>query len=315
MIDVKKIGWTDSPLKDYIHQAEIDERDDLALADALAKKYNLTPKFFKDIEFRMMWEKNYIIEIYGDTGIGKSTVAQYVGDYTDNFVNSKKMKPLIEKVIDEYGRKPVFDVSNVCFDTSEMIAKIKEIIPFETIVYDEAGSEKAVGTGSSREKADKERILKRVRADQNNFIFCDPLVDNTKLTDLYLYRLRSLDISYKHGFNRSVLEAKNLYGIWGMYGHIITSDFQVKGYREKKNKQIKDIKQFEFGGGRIKLWEKVAGEMIDKGIQKYLFQDWFYLVDEWTKQNYTKDEVKNIIKKIRFRSARPKEEKGKKKNA
>ncbi len=314
MIDISRIAWTDSPLKDYIHKAEIDERDDLALADTLLKKNNLTPIFFKDIEFRMRWEKNYIIEIYGDTGIGKSNVAQFVGDYTNNYINSSPiMKPLIDKVIEEYGRKPTFDVSNVCFDTSEVVAKIKEIIPFETIVYDEAGSEKTVGTGSQREKQDKERILKRVRADQNNFIFCDPLVDNTKLTDLYLYRFRSLDIAYKHGFNRSILEAKNLYGIWGMYGHIVTSKFEVKEYRQKKNKQIKEIKQFEFGGGRIKLWEKLAGEMIDKGIQKYLFQDWSYLVDEWTKQNYTKDEVKNIIKKIRFKLARPKEEKKAKK--
>lgn len=315
MVDVNRISWTDSPLKDYIHKAEIEERDDLVLAETLLKKNNLTITFFEDLEFRMRWEKNFNIEIYGDSGIGKSNVAQYIGDYITNYINtSEVMKPLVEKVVEEFGRKPVFDVSNICFDSSEMMAKIKEIIPFETIVYDEAGSEKTVGTGSQREKQDKERIIKRVRADQNNFIFCDPLVDNTKLSDLYLYRFRSLDIAYKHGFNRSILEAKNLYGIWGMYGHVITSKFEVAGYREKKNKQIKEIKQFEFGGGRILLWEKLADEMIEKGIGDFTFQDYPYMIDEWTKQNYTKDEVKNIVKKIRFKLARPKDKKGKKKN-
>ena len=137
-IDVKKIKWTDSPLKDYIHKAEIDERDDLSLADALSKKYNLTSKFFKDIEFRMKAEKNCILEIYGDSGIGKSTVAQYIADYLNTFVNSKDpiMQPLVETVIEKYGRKPVLAESNIWFDTSELIKKIKELILFKTIIYD-----------------------------------------------------------------------------------------------------------------------------------------------------------------------------------
>lgn len=315
-IDVKKIKWTDSPLKDYIHQAEIDERDDLSLADALSKKYNLTSRFFKDVEFRMRAEKNCILEIYGDSGIGKSTVAQYIADYINTFVNSKDpiMQPLIEKVVEKYGRNPEFDKSNICFDTSEMIKKIKELIPFETIIYDEAGSEKAVGIGSQREKRDKDRILKRVRADQNNFIFCDPLIDNTKMAELYLFRLKSLDISYDYGLNRSILEAKNLYGIWGMYGFIVTSDFQVADYKKKKADQIRAVKKFEFGGGRSELWETVAQEMIDKGIQKFSLPDWKYLIIKWTYQNYTVDENKQILNEIRFKLARPKEEKEKKKN-
>lgn len=309
-MEAKDLNFYDSPLKNYIHKAEIKENCDLNLADALLKKYNLTRTYLKDLEFRMMKNKNFLIEIYGDTGSGKSNIAQYTGSYVQNFIDSSEyLAPLLDKVVDEHGRKPVFDATNVCFDTSEMISRIKECVPFETMVYDESGSEKTVGTGSLREKADKERILKRVRSDQNNFIFCDPLTDDTKISNLYNYRLRTFDIDYEHCLNRCLIEAKNIYGIWNILGHIITSECELKGYREKKNEQIKAIKNFEFGGGRIKLWESLAEEMIKKGIGDFKFQDWFFMVDEWTKQNYTKQEVTNITKKIRFKLARPKENK------
>ena len=127
MVDLAKIRYTDSPLKDYIHQAEIDERGDLDLADTLAKKYNLTPKFFQDIEFRMRWEKNYIIEIYGDTGIGKcqkkgSKVLMSNGDWKkiENIkIGEKVVSPSLDgnkssfsKVIDksEYYSPELFKV-------------------------------------------------------------------------------------------------------------------------------------------------------------------------------------------------------------
>lgn len=311
-METSDISFTDSPLKNYIHRAEINEKDDLELADALLKKNNLTKIFFKDIDFRMLLKKNYILQIYGDIGTGKSIIAQYTGKYTENFVlNSPQLEPAINEIEEKFGRKPVFDKTNICFDTSELNARTRECVPFETFVYDEAGSEKIVGTGSQREKADKERILKRVRGDQNNFIFCDPLTDETKLADLYLYRLRTFDIDYINELNRSLLEAKNLFGTWGIYGHIVTQKYTVDGYLEKKDAQIKAIKKFEFGGGRIALWEKLADDMMAKGIENYLFQDWSYMIDEWTNQNYTKDEVKNIIKKIRFKTARIKNTGGK----
>jgi len=290
----------DSPLKNHIHKAQIDDNDDLVLADALSRKYNLTSTYFNDFEFRMLRKKNFIIDIYGDTGSGKSIIAQYTASYVQSFIETEIMKPLIEKVVDEHGRKPVFDSSNICFDTSEIMQRIKECVPFETIIYDEAGSEKTVGTGSLREKYDKERIMKRIRGDQNNFIFCDPLTDDTKIADLYLYRLRTFDIDYKHELNRSIIEAKNLYGSWGIYGHIITQKFEVDGYAEKKQKQIDDIKNFEFGGGRQKVYNETAEKLIKMGIGKYPKSDWNGFVEEWTKGQFAKGEIQKIKLKIGY---------------
>ncbi len=308
MTDPKDYKFTDSPLKNYIHKQMMNNRDDLELGEVTLKKYNLTKIFLDDIKFRMLKKKNYVISFHGDTGIGKSTIAQFVGNYTHQFIMSKLCKERVEEIEDKFGRKPVFDVTNVIFDTSEFINRLKESVPMETFIYDE-NSEKPVGTGSMREKYDKERIVKRVRSFQQNFIFCDPLIDESKLSGMYLYRFGAFDIEYQYKLNRTILEAKNYLGQWSTFGHIITKQFELPGYQKKKDDQILAIEKFEFGGGKIKLWEETANKMLEKGIGEFMRQDWPYMVEEWTNQNYTKDEVKAIIRKIGFKRARKKPEK------
>ena len=308
MTDPKDYKFTDSPLKNYIHKQMMNNRDDLELGEVTLKKYNLTKIFLDDIKFRMLKKKNYVISFHGDTGIGKSTIAQFVGNYTHQFIMSKLCKERVEEIEDKFGRKPVFDVTNVIFDTSEFINRLKESVPMETFIYDE-NSEKPVGTGSMREKYDKERIVKRVRSFQQNFIFCDPLIDESKLSGMYLYRFGAFDIEYQYKLKRAILEAKNYLGQWSTFGHIITKQFELPGYQKKKDDQILAIEKFEFGGGKIKLWEETANKMLEKGIGEFMRQDWPYMVEEWTNQNYTKDEVKAIIRKIGFKRARKKPEK------
>ncbi len=310
-IDPKSFRFTDSPLMDYIHRAMINGNDCLDLSEALLKKFNLTKLLLDDIKARMLRKKNYIFSMWGFTGIGKTTVATQLANYTHGFVLSDHCKHIVDKIEEEFGRKPRFDLTNICFDSSELVSRLRESVPMETFVYDEAKSEKTVGTGSMREKMDKERIMKRVRALQQNFILCDPLIDESKLSELHLYKIQSFDIEYNHMLNRSIIHARNSDNNYSPFGHIITKFFEMPGYEKKKMDHLIALEKLEFGGGRIKLWDDLANEMIAKGIGNFKFQDYPYLIEEWTKQNYTKDEVKNIIKKIRFKVARPKTDKSK----
>jgi len=307
----QKYNFIDSPLKDYIHHAMLNDDDDRDLNEALAERNNLTRLFLDDVKFRMCRKKNYVISFFGDTGIGKSTIAQYIAKYTHDFVlsdyckNSKGEK-IVDLIEEKYGDKPKFDETNIVFDAAEFNSRLKDSLPMETFIYDEH-SDKPVGTGSNREKMDKERIIKRVRALQQNFIFCDPLIDESKVGQLHLYKLNAWDIDYEQQLNRTLIQAKNSYEQYVYFGHMITKQYEHENYDKKKMKQITDLENFEQGGGRIAQWDKVAEEMLEKGISDYPKGDWHYFIEEWTKQQYTKDEVKAIKNKVGYKVAEKKQ--------
>ncbi len=316
-------NFSDSPLMNILHKRWVEDEFFVSPSEVYEQKNNFTRSFKDDIRWRMLNQKNYVLDMYSFTGRGKSTVAQATGQFTHKFIMSKYCKHLVEKIVEnpEYGRKPCFDASNICFDTSELLKRLKEAVPMETFIYDEARSEKTTGSGSMREKWDKQRILKRVRVLQHNFILCDPIVDKSTIGNLCLYKIKPVGIDYKKKLNRSLLfaidEGSDDYE---MVGHIVTSQYEVKGYREKKLRFARDVETMEFGGSREALYIKIADKILNEGITKdkipiteFKFQEWASLLELETGFQYAKDELKIIITILRGKTARRKEKKEAKK--
>lgn len=304
--------FSDSPLQNYLHKKWITGDFAVDPSEVYTKSHNLTNYLYNDIKFRMLNKKNYLISLYGYTGIGKSTVAQQIAKYTHDFIMSKYCKKLTEQVQSVYGRKPEFDASNICFDTDELLKRLKDAVPMETFIYDEAGSEKITGSGSMRQKWDQQRIMKRVRVLQHNFLLCDPLADDTKMGQLHLYKLQPVQIDYKQQMNRSLIRAASDYGQYEIVGHIITPKYLVQGYEEKKDKQAREIEAIEFGGGRAKLYEQIANKILADGVRngiqitKFKKQEWTALIEVHTHFQYSKDEIKIIGQFIRSKVAEAK---------
>lgn len=314
-------NFSDSPLMDFLHKRWIEEDFFVSPSEIYEKKNNLSKKFKEDIAWRMLNNKNYVLDMYSFTGRGKSTVAQAIGQFTHKFVMSKSCKHLVEKIEENpsYGRKPAFDASNICFDTSEMLKRLKEAVPMETFVYDEARSEKITGSGSMREKWDKQRILKRVRVLQHNFILCDPIADKSTIGNLCLYKIKPIGIDFESKMNRSfVFAIDEGTDDYEMVGHLITSFCELKGYAEKKLKFARDVETLEFGGSREQLYIKIADKILTEGVTSdkvpitgFKFQDWGPLLELETKFQYSKDELKIINQILRAKCARKKELKAK----
>ena len=319
MNNLTECNFSDSPLMNRLHKRWVEEDFYVSPGEVYEKRNDLTHHFKEDIRWRMLNGKNYVIDLYSFTGRGKSTVAQAIGYFTHKFILSKYCKRLVEKIVEnpEYGRKPTFDASNICFDTSELLKRLKEAVPMETFIYDEARSEKTTGSGSMREKWDKQRILKRVRVLHHNFILCDPIVDKSTIGNLCLYKIKPVGVDYKKKLNRSLLfaidEGSDDYE---MVGHIITNQYEVKGYLEKKLKFARDVETLEFGGSREALYIKIAEKILKEGVTKdkipiteFKFQEWPSLLELETNFQYAKDELKIINTILRGKTARRKEKK------
>ena len=310
--------FTDSPLMNALHKRWVAEEFAIDPSEVYEKRNDFSKQLKDDFKFRMLNKKNFAIDMYSFYGRGKSTIAKWIGQYTHKFVMSNYCKPLVEEIEQKYGRKPAFDITNICFDITELLKRLAESVPMETFIYDEARSEKTTGSGSMREKWDKERILKRVRILQHNFILCDPLVDESKIGKLCLYKIKPVAIDYEKKLNRSLLFALNEGNdIYQMVGHVITPFIEIEGYMDKKLKQARGVELIEYGGERSKLYEAIAEKILNEGLKSknnlpistFKFQDWNALIEIETKFQYAKDEVKIINMFIRAKIAAPKEKK------
>ena len=307
------MSFTDSPLMDALHKRWVNGEFSADSDEIYLPERNFSKLLDQDIKFRMLNNKNFAFDMYSFYGRGKSTIAQYIGKKTHSFIMSKYCRHLVKPIEEKYGRKPEFDLSNICFDTTELLKRLSEAVPMETFIYDEARSEKVVGSGSKRQEWDKERILKRVRVLQHNFILCDPLADETKISNLCIYKFKPVGIDYEKKLNRSILFAMDEgTDRYEMVGHIITPFCEIAGYLKKKKKYARDVEEFSFGGERWRVYEKKAMEILEKGlstkdnekITNFKFQDWNSLLEIETGFQYAKDEIKIINQFIRARTAR-----------
>jgi hypothetical protein len=295
-----------SPLMTYVTKLRnTGQLDTFTFHDALQQKNNLTEPLFYDCKYRILNKLNHQFSIFGQPGTGKSTIAQSIEHQNYEFTMGPECKHLVDEIIKKYGRGPVFDVSNVCFSTSELLDRVQKSVRLESFIKDES-DKKIIGAGSMREKYDEERLLKRVRAMQHNFVMIDPKIQTDGLSELHLFRLEALDYDRKHKVNRSILNVLDRVNAMVPIGHIITPFYEIPGYIEKKDAQIKAIEAMSFGD-RMKFYTKLAEEMIEKEILEYPLRDWKPLVNDWTNLNYSKAEVDIIVSKVKVLTAQKKE--------
>lgn len=254
--------FTQSPLKDYARQLEASgQRHNLASA----LNNDITDMFLCDLKFRLKNQKNIIITVWGDTGSGKSTVAQFLGKYLTDHIPPENLK----RIQKEFGRTPKFTADNICFTRSELLKKVEKSTPHETFLFDE-DNDVRYGIGAGREQEQMERLNKVVRAEQNNFIFCNPEQTNRQQH----FTLQAFDIDPDHKRNRSIVydRQRNQLGYTtDILGTIITPYYEIPDYHKKKTKYIRAVKARN-SGQRSKEYEQVAEEILEKYGEK-LFTD------------------------------------------
>lgn len=245
--------FTHSPVMNEVHNERINKSLELQLA--LSPQRNWTNLFFKDLVWRLgKGHKNVIVIGYGYTGVGKSSVSQFWGMVITQLVNQIMGKRL-EK---EEGRLAMFDESNICMSRTGFLERVETAIPGEVIILDEDDSS-VIGLGSVRQREELEKIEKVTRAEQINFWYNSPMLENHNEH----FMIKGLDSSFGHGLDRAVLYVKDNNMMYEAFAHLITPHSQIEGYVEKKMKYIEQVKK-KTTNEMYEDYERTAHKMMEK---------------------------------------------------
>lgn len=270
--------FTHSPLINRIHLIQIDMNEYLSRA----MERDFTDTFRQDLDFRVENERNLDIVIHGETGSGKSRVAQSI--YWELWNRGRKF----------INKKLKFNIENVCFTRSEWLEKTEKLNNGDTIIFDE-DDQSRIGTGSFRQLEEQEKIEKTLRQSQFNFLFCSPLIEQ----HVEHYILKAFDIEFTKQINRVVLFKRDETGLTLPYGFIHLQRHEVDGYEDKKKRFRKAVQDRKISD-RFKEYDQVARVMIEKfkmnsmkkRTQKSLIQRYFpRFVDEEIKEIMTSVEL------------------------
>lgn len=234
--------FTHSPLGNEMHKERVKSNPELRNA----LKDDKTELFFKDLKWRLKNEKNIILVVYGETGSGKSTVAQRIAYEMLHFLPEKRRK------------NASLDDSHVCFSRTQVIDKIKEVNPGETIISDE-DRQQSYGMGSHREKEQMDKIEQSVRAESLNFIFCSPFPHNHEQH----YTIEAFDIDYENKVNRAILYNVNEMGMKEPIGTLYFKQYTIPGYIEKKRNYIRGVRT-SMTSDRTRSYVDIAKELFKK---------------------------------------------------
>ena len=268
--------FTHSPLLNKIHLLQIENNP--FLGDAM--RCDLSKIFIKDLEFRVKMERNLDLVIGGETGSGKSSLAQ-----------------AIAWELYEYGKKYIdpnlkFTVDQIAFTRTEWLQITQTMKRGDTLIFDE-DDQARIGTGSMRQIEEQEQIERTLRQSQFNFIFCSPIIEE----HVEHYILRALDIEFSQELNRAVVYKKDEQGMLLPYGHIVLPRHEVEGYNEKKNKFREQVQNRGLRE-RFLEYDKVAQILIDKlQIDKLKKRTQKSLVARYFPR-YVDEEVKEIMVSI-----------------
>lgn len=269
--------FTHSPMLNKIHLLQIDIN--LYLKKAMSN--DLTETFIKDMKFRAENERNLDIVIGGETGSGKSSLAQSIYWHLNDFGTKAGISKSLE-----------FTVNNIAFTRTEWLQVSKRMTRGETLIFDE-DDQARIGIGSMRQIEEQEQIEKTLRQSQFNFIFCSPIIEE----HVEHYILRALDIDYKQELNRAVVYKKDEVGLCLPYGYVVLPHHMVEGYDEKKhgfrkqvqNRSLRD-RFLEYDDVARALIEKMQIHKLKKRTQKSLVARFF--------PRYVDEEVKEIMTSI-----------------
>jgi len=239
--------FTHSPLINKIHLVQIDQNP--WLKQAMDRDF--TDTFFEDLDFRVQNERNSDIIIHGETGSGKSALAQNI--YYEHYIRAKKwINPKVE-----------FNADHICFTRTEWLSETEKLLRGDTLIFDE-DDQSRIGVGSFRQLEEQEKIEKTLRQSQFNFLFCSPILEQ----HVEHYILHAFDIEFNKSINRAVLYKKDNIGMVVPYGFIMLKRHVVEGYEAKK-KKFRTSVQDRTVSDRFKEYDEVARQLIEtQGIDK-----------------------------------------------
>lgn len=271
--------YTASPLIDKFRTYDINDlpQDE---KEALEPRFNHTKLLYYDLKFRMLNLKNWLIFIDGETGIGKSTVAQDIFLELKYWLfNSAQGKQLIEYWKKKMNKTPDYSINKFSFSDTEFLDSVGKSNPLEINVKDE-NFETSAQIGGRAEKERKRMLISRIRGLQLCFIFIDPIFDDSKQSHLYNFRLFANDIWFEGKKNRSLIYVKDYDKVFKIFGHIKTNLSEVPGYQEKKQAQLLEIQRLQQPLYKRKRLKEIVKAMV-------------YWVDPETKQ---RDDIRNYQK-------------------
>ncbi len=273
--------FTHSPLLNKIHLVQIDMN--MFLKSAMERDF--TDTFLDDLDFRVENERNQDIVIHGETGSGKSRIAQSI--YWEIHHRSKKT----------INPKLKFTVDNICFTRTEWLERTEKLLQGDTLIFDE-DDQSRIGLGSFRQLEEQEKIEKTLRQSQFNFLFCSPIIEQ----HVEHYILKAFDIDFGRQLNRAVLFKRDETGMCFPFGFIILKRHEPEGYEAKKAIFRKAVQNRKLSD-RFREYDKVAKELINKlkigemkkRTQKSLIQRYF--------PRFVEEEIKEIMTSIELADA------------
>jgi len=283
VVQAQKPKWqfTHSPLMNKIHLVQIEINTFLKQA----MDRDMTDDFMQDLDFRVQNERNLDIVIPGETGSGKSRIAQSI--YWELHSRARKL----------LNKKLRFSVDNICFTRTEWLERSEQLQRGDTLIFDE-DDQSRIGVGSLRQLSEQEKIEKTLRQSQFNFLFCSPIIEQ----HIEHYILKAFDIEFTKSLNRAVLYKRDETGLTLPYGFIVLKRKEVDGYEQKKAKFRKAVQERKFTD-RFLEYDKVADHLIEKlhidklkkRTQKSLIQRYF--------PRFVEEEVKEIMTSIELKAA------------
>ena len=198
------------------------------------KKYNLLEMITNSIINPIKRNSNIVVGIIGETGSGKSELAQVLS--------------LIARDANKKYKNRDVEI-HICWTPENLFDTLIKLKKGDVIMKDE--SPKAFGDGARIEKWSIDNALAVIRKEENTFIFCDPRDIKINLCDLYL---ETAGMNFKTRTNKfMVLNKERFY-----FGHIYIKLHDDKEFRDRYEKE-KDI--------FVKKTKKLAGKFLS-GLRK-----------------------------------------------
>ncbi len=256
-----KESFSSSPLIDYFRDLDDDEVPDDE-KQALEDNHEITQLFRKDLFYRLLNEKFFIIFITAKGGEGKSTVARWIFKQCKDYLyNTKQGKGIIAKWKKKGALPPVYNGGCFAFTDTEFMDRISKAQPLEVQVKDE-NYETRAQVGGVAEKERKQMLFSRIRARQICFILIDPIFEDGKMSELFTYKIFANDISFESRKNRSIISVQDYNGVFWPAGHIITDEVIIEGYQKRKDDQLKEIQLMQRPEYKRKRLKKIVDAMV-----------------------------------------------------
>jgi len=263
-------GFTGSPYRDRL-LLEVAKRNEFYAA---ALETDHTEFFLEDLLFRMTKEKNLILTIYGETGSGKSSMAQSLYCFLTGYVN-KHFNARLNETIDD-----------VVFTGADLLKRLSEARQYQTIINDE-DENRVTGTGSVREREEKMRAEEQMRGLQINTVNCSP----RPRYHVSHFVIEAINIDYNNHLNRGFIMENGV-----PVAVIMLPERLVEAYKEKKKAHLSKLQARDTINAYDEIKE-LARKFWDSHEEFHeLKKEELELMVKEKHQNLTSGEKKDILK-------------------